>query len=112
MSVAAILRDVRISNLLTKFQIRNGYLFRTLFAKTDMIIISYKFVEWINFRLKTQKDSSIQAVGDLIAVNLTLSTFPCTISRSSMLGGGVNSSPGQHAIALSSVGVRVCRDTI
>ncbi len=41
------------------------------------------------------------------AVNLTLSTFPSTRTRSLLLGGGVNSSPGQQAIALSSSGVRV-----
>ncbi len=46
------------------------------------------------------------------AVNLTLSTFPCTISRSSLLGGGVNSSPGQHAIALSSMGVRMAGNNL
>ena len=57
--------------------------------------------------LNNAKDSIIQSEGSFIAVNLTLSTFPCTILRSLLLGGGVNSSPGQLAIALSSMGLRV-----
>ncbi|NNL76231.1 MAG: serine hydrolase [Desulfobacterales bacterium] len=46
-----------------------------------------------------------------VAVNFTLTTWPCTTSRSSSAGTGVNSSPGQHAMAFSSCGVRMCRDT-
>ena len=39
------------------------------------------------------------------AVNLTLATFPSTRARSSLLGAGVNSLPGQQAIASNSSGV-------
>ena len=60
-----------------------------------------------SLQLNNAKDSVIQAESGFIAVNLTLSTFPCTILRSSLLGGGVNSSPGQLAIALSSIGLSV-----
>ena len=38
----------------------------------------------------------------LVAVNLTLATFPSTRRRSSAAGGGVNSSPGQQAMAANS----------
>ncbi len=49
------------------------------------------------------KTFNFQAKCGFTAINLILLTFPSTISRSSLLGGGVNSSPGQHAIALTQV---------
>ena len=48
----------------------------------------------------------------LTAVNFTLTTLPCTAAKSSCAAAGVNSLPGQQAIASSSSGVRVCRDTV
>ena len=48
----------------------------------------------------------------IIAVNFTLTTLPYTAAKSSRAAAGVNFLPGQQAIASSSCGVRVCRDTV
>jgi hypothetical protein len=49
-------------------------------AKTDIIAIFYRLENGsASLHLKNAMDSIIQAEGGFIAVNLTLSTFPCTI---------------------------------
>ena len=74
---------------------------------TGELFFDFREMYSLGLHLKNATDSIIQTRSGFIAVNLILSTFPCTISRSSLLGGGVNFSPGQLAIALSSMGVRV-----
>jgi len=78
-------------------------------AKASAMCASLLFLVVLDFgsrRGALTYPAVLHCPGGFTAVNFTLATLPSTRARSSLAGGGVNSSPGQQAIASNSFCVR------